>query len=73
LIPTYDFDTYKECGLKLDLNFALDLTISNGDYKKGENSLHPNAYSEIMEKYGSMFEKQMPRKHIVQTIGFGAK
>jgi hypothetical protein len=73
MIPTHDFDTYRSCGLKIDLNFAIDLTISNGNYQKGEKSLHPKAYSEVMEKFGSIIEEITPRAHIVQTFGFGAK
>ena len=48
-IPIYDFETYKSCGLRVDLNFGIDLTISNGNFKKGERSLHPDTYSLIME------------------------
>jgi hypothetical protein len=51
-VPQYNFETYKECGLKIDLSFAIDLTISNGNFKKGERSLHPAMYAQIMEKYG---------------------
>ena len=48
-VPIYDFETYKSCGLKIDLTFAVDLTISNGNFKKGERSLHPETYSKIMQ------------------------
>ena len=51
-IPIYDFETYKSCGFRIDLTFGIDLTISNGNFKKGERSLHPETYSQIMEYYG---------------------
>ena len=72
-VPSYDFETYKSCGLKIDLNFALDLTISNGNFKKDERSLHPETYSKIMQEYGQMFENLTPRNHTISTFGFGAK
>lgn len=36
----YKFEKYTECGTKIDLSFAIDFTISNGNYKKQEVSLH---------------------------------
>jgi hypothetical protein len=72
-IPNYDFGTFKSCGLKLDLNFALDLTISNGNFKKGEKSLHPHTYAAIMKQYGEQFEPLAPKDIEIWTLGFGAK
>ena len=36
----YDFDSYVECGMKIDVSYAVDFTISNGNFQKGEASLH---------------------------------
>lgn len=36
----HGFERFRDCGLKLDINYAIDLTISNGDMRKGEASLH---------------------------------
>ena len=35
-IINYPFAKYLECGLKIDLTYAIDLTISNGNFKKDE-------------------------------------
>ena len=58
-IIDYDFDTYVECGMKLDATYAIDFTISNGNFHRGEPSLHAvdyqqrNLYTQIIEELGS--------------------
>lgn len=58
----YDFDNYVECGTRIDLSFAIDFTISNGNLMKGEPSLHSldqnqkNVYTAIIEAIGKKFE-----------------
>ena len=32
-VKDYAIEKYWDCGAKIDLNFAIDLTISNGNYK----------------------------------------
>jgi len=49
--------------MKIDLSFAIDLTISNGNFKKGEPSLHQlsldtnqNVYTSIMMQIGQKLQ-----------------
>lgn len=39
-ITDHNFEKYSECGTKIDLSLAIDFTISNGNHRKGERSLH---------------------------------
>ena len=56
-LTNYSFKDYKDCGTKLDVSYAIDFTISNGNYKKGEASLHSpdinqNMYVKILNEIG---------------------
>lgn len=59
----HPIETYVECGMKVDLTYAIDLTISNGDHRRPtDRSLHrmtprydgivENVYSRIMSEVG---------------------
>ena len=72
------FTFYESSISKIDLNFAIDLTISNGNYKKGEQSLHfldelnSNAYIKVIEKIGDELAPFMPKESVIGMVGFGA-
>ena len=77
-IDNYKFDQYKECGTKVDLSFAIDFTISNGNFKKGEPSLHSmdprsNLYSKVMIAIGNQFESLQRKMNVINLLGFGCK
>lgn len=61
-VDDYDIESYVECGMRVDLAFAIDFTISNGNHQKGEPSLHQldqsckNVYTAIMEAIGKKLE-----------------
>ena len=58
-VNDHDIDSYVECGMKIDLSFAIDFTISNGNHQRGEPSLHQldqsykNIYTEIIQAIGT--------------------
>jgi thymidylate kinase len=76
-IQDYPIEIYKECGLKIDLTFAIDLTISNGNYRKGEESLHTinadNKYIQIMKEVYASLQEYLKKESITQALGYGAK
>ena len=78
VVKNYNINTYWECGTKIDLNFAIDLTISNGNFKKGEHSLHflddanSNHYTKVMETIGRRLINFVPRESVIGMVGFGA-
>jgi hypothetical protein len=67
-----------ENGAKLDLSFAIDFTISNGNFMKGEPSMHDrdmtkNLYKKVMEYIGPTLEKHQKKNDFIKLMGFGAK
>lgn len=76
-IINYPFAKYLECGLKIDLTYAIDLTISNGNFKKDEKSFHSfnkeNPYINCMKCFGDALGKHLARDGVVDLLGFGAK
>ena len=78
-IIDYDFECYIECGSRIDLTFAIDYTISNGNLLKGEPSLHSldhnyqNIYTEIMSAISSKLQAFQTHEAINTVLGFGAR
>lgn len=75
----HDFEGYRTCGLKLDVNYAIDLTISNGDIRKGEASLHAleghdhsTVYTRIMKEFGQKLAPYEGSNSVNKVFGFGA-
>lgn len=75
----YKFDKYTECGTKIDLNFAIDFTISNGNYKRKEVSLHSldpskNTYIRVISDVYRVFKEFAYLQNTqAKMLGFGAK
>ena len=77
-LTNYPFKEYQKCGTKLDVNYGIDFTISNGNYKKGEASLHSpnlasNIYTKVLIEIGQMLAKYQKEGQINSLMGFGAK
>lgn len=73
----HKFEQYQDCGTKLDLNFAIDFTISNGNFNKGEPSLHSlqesqNMYAKVLKEVGDGLEKLTRQGVPIHVCGFGA-
>lgn len=76
-LTDYKFKTYKENGVRLDLNIAIDFTISNGNYKKGEPSLHDmditkNLYVKVLQELQPL-ESYQKSNDFFKLMGFGAR
>ena len=83
-VHDYPIETYVGCGMKVDLTYAIDLTISNGDFRRPtDRSLHrmipghdgkpENVYSRIMSDIGSKLDAYMKSGAYSDILGFGAK
>lgn len=83
-VNDYPIETYLECGMKVDLTYAIDLTISNGNFMiPTEKSLHrmqarydgqvESVYSRIMSEIGRKFDAYMKSGTVSDTLGFGAR
>ena len=63
----------------MDLTYGIDLTVSNGNYIKGEYSLHSinqvgqNVYTRVMSSVGNNFKEFTKEDNYFKTLGFGAK